>query len=603
SIGDLMTTTTLPNNRIEWHWQLKETIPTYLAMFAVNYYTVVQDEFIGLNRTIPIELYAKSSDTIKLKGSFANLKNAMTAFEGIYGPYPFNKIGYTVVNFSSGAMEHASNITYPNNSVDGTLNSETLMAHELAHQWWGNYATTLTPQDMWLNEGMASFSANYFLESVYGWETAKPNVKSILFNILKKAHLDEGGYLAISGVPHDLTYGDHVYNKGALVAQNLRMLVGENNFGPAITGFLNSRAFTTMSSLQFRDYLANNNIIDVDGFFNGWVFNGGFPDYKIDSVLVIPTSVNYEITLEINQKLNHAPNQFSNIPIELTIYDESFNTETKTIVVGPNMTTVNLTSTINPAFISLNGNNKLCYATTDDQFIIKKTGQQNFDNAMWRIDVKSITDSAIVKIEHHWSAPDARLDWNTQPYRLSNYRFWKVDGIWNSDFTATADFLYDGRESGGFLDSLLVNTTEDSLVLLYRPSANQNWKEYPYYTKNTLGSSTNGFGRILLSHLQKGEYTLANIDHSVLSTGNSEPQTPHLKIYPNPSNGQVTIEWEVKNPPTQVDIYAINGKRVLTFTQLANNQLIINTQDLIKGQYLAKVHYTEDIITKSFTVL
>ncbi len=603
SMGELIASNSLPNNKVEWNWKMDEPIPTYLAMFAVNYYTIVHDTYSGIQANIPIELYAKSSDTTKLKASFANLKNAMNAFEGLYGPYPFNKIGYTVVNFSSGAMEHASNITYPNNTVDGTLNSETLMAHELAHQWWGNYVTTLTPQDMWLNEGMASFSANYFLEHVYGWEMAKPEVKSILFNILKKAHINEGGYLAISGVPHDLTYGDHVYKKGALVAQNLRMLLGENNFGPAITGFLNSHAFNNMTSLQFRDYLQANSTTAVIGFFDGWVFNGGFPDYKIDSIQVTPTTGQYEIQLTVNQSLNHAPAQFSDTPIEIDIYDSQFNKETQIIGVGPNTSIVNITSVLNPTFISLNGNNKLCYATTDDTKIIKTTGRISFSNAMWNLNVLTINDSTLVKIEHHWSAPEPQLDWNTQAYRLSNYRYWKVDGIWTDTFDASADFLYDGRASNGYLDSLLVNVTEDSLVLLYRPNANVNWAEYPYYTKNILGSSNNQFGRMELSKILKGEYTLANIDHTVLSTGSIPKEVNPIKVYPNPTNDLVTISWITTNIPDKVEIYSSIGKKVLSLSDLKNESVSFSTSVLPQGSYFTKVSIDGKSFTRSFIVL
>ena len=603
SMGNLISSTPLPNNKVVWNWKMNEEIPTYLAMFAVNYYTIVHDSYTGIERTIPIELYAKASDTNNLKASFANLKNAMDAFEGLYGPYQFNKIGYTVVNFSSGAMEHASNITYPNNTVDGTLNSETLMAHELAHQWWGNYSTTLTPQDMWLNEGMASFSANYFLEYVYGWENAKPEVKSILFNILRKAHLNEGGYLAISGVPHDLTYGDHVYRKGALVAQNLRMLLGEQNFGMAVTGFLNTHAFDNMTSLQFRDYLEANSNADVNGFFDGWVFNGGFPDYKVDSMEVISSPALNTIKLRVNQSLNHAPSQFSNIPIEVVLYDAQFNSETQTILVGPNVTQLEITSPINPVFVSLNGNNKLCYATTDDTKMIKSTGNHNFPNAMWNLNVKSITDSALIKIEHHWTAPEAALDWNTQAYRLSNYRYWKVDGVWDDSFDTEADFLYDGRESGGYLDSLLVKITEDSLVLLYRPSANVNWAEYPYYSQNTLGSSTNAFGRILLSKVLKGEYTLANKDNSVLSTGSiNSPVDNELKIYPNPSHGELTVSWQTNQKAESVDIYSLNGSKILSFSEVTGNQLKINSSSLKNGMYIAKVQFGKQELTQQFSV-
>ena len=603
SIGNLVSSTPLANSKTEWYWKLDETIPTYLAMFAVNYYTVVNDTFNGMSRNIPIALYAKSSDTTNLKGSFANLKNAMTAFEGLYGPYQFNKIGYTVVNFNAGAMEHASNITYPNNTVDGTLNSETLMAHELAHQWWGNYATTLTPQDMWLNEGMASFSANYFVESVYGWETAKVGVKSTLFNILKKAHIDEGGYLAISGVPHNLTYGDHVYRKGALVAQNLRMLLGENNFGPAITGFLQTRAFDNMTSLQFRDYLQTQTTADVTGFFDGWVFNGGFPDYRIDSVEVNPTTGQYQVTLFISQTLNHASNQFSEIPLEIGFYNSNFELTTQSISVKPNQTIVSTMVPFHPKMVTLNPNNKLNYATTNDIHTIKSKGTYNFPNGMMSVKVVSVSDSALLKVSHHWSAPAPSGPWTDKPYRLSDYRYWTVEGILPTTFGATVDLLYNGKSSGGYLDSMLVKITEDSLVLLYRKDLTQEWSEYPYYTKNTLGSSSNQFGLMQLSKLLLGDYTFANLDHSVLSTGRIEAPKNNLKIYPNPSSDLVTIEWLESKKPESVEIYSLDGKRVLSFTQMNQNSFSFNGKVLPNGQYVAHVTFENGVSSQQFTVL
>jgi len=602
SIGELISSTPKPNNKTEWYWKLDETIPTYLAMFAVNYYTIVSDTYNGINGSIPIQLYAKSGDTTNLKGSFANLKNCMDAFEGLYGPYRFNKIGYTVVPFNAGAMEHASNISYPSNTVNGNLGSEDLMAHELSHQWWGNYATTLTPQDMWLNEGMASFSANYFIEYVYGWETAKTRVKSTLFNILKKAHIDEGGYLAVSGIGHDLTYGDHVYKKGSLVAQNLRMLIGENDFGPAVTGFLNAHAYDNMTSLEFRDYLQTQTNEDVTGFFDGWVFNGGFPDYRIDSTTSIFLGGSYNIKVFITQTQNHAPAAFSNIPLEIEFILYNNYRITRTVMVGPNQTTASVVIPIEPDMITLNPNNKLCYATTDDMKMIKQTGPINYNNAMMEVNVTAISDSALLKIEHHWSAPDGLKDWANKPYLLSNYRYWKVDGILPSNFEAEASFMYDGREFGGYLDSLLVNITEDSLVLLYRENAKDDWTEYPYYTKNTLGSSTNKFGRMELSKLLKGEYTLANIDHSVLSIGSLEQPKNELKIYPNPSNAKVTLKWDLADTPTSIEIYSISGSKVLSLFPKQKDELSFNSKSLRSGQYIAKVTFKNKVISKQFSV-
>jgi len=382
------------------------------------------------------------------------------------------------------------------------------------------------------------------------------------------------------------------------------MLLGENNFGPAVTGFLNSRAFQNMSSLQFRDYLQNVSTRDVDGFFNGWVFHGGFPDYKIDSVLVVPNANQYDITVHVSQKLNHAPQQFSEIPLEIGFYDEAFGYTTKEIMVGPNTSMLTTTLSYNPSMVTLNPNNKLCYSTTDDTHIIKNTGQINYNNTMMTVNVSALSDSALLKIEHHWSAPDHIKDWANQPYLLSNYRYWKIDGIWPSDFEANAGFFYDGRQSNGYLDSLLVRNTEDSLVVLYRQNAADDWTEYPHYTKNTLGGSNNMFGRIELTKIMKGEYTLANIDHSVLGVSPVvKKDIPEIKVYPNPSNEKVTIAWDSKSPPKSIEIYSLNGSKVLSFTPNQNGIQSFNTKALKQGHYIAKVIFENESISSQFTVL
>jgi hypothetical protein len=304
----------------------------------------------------------------------------------------------------------------------------------------------------------------------------------------------------------------------------------------------------------------------------------------------------------ITQTQNHAPAAFSNIPLEIEFILYNNYRITRTVMVGPNQTTASVVIPIEPDMITLNPNNKLCYATTDDMKMIKQTGPINYNNAMMEVNVTAISDSALLKIEHHWSAPDGLKDWANKPYLLSNYRYWKVDGILPSNFEAEASFMYDGREFGGYLDSLLVNITEDSLVLLYRENAKDDWTEYPYYTKNTLGSSTNKFGRMELSKLLKGEYTLANIDHSVLSIGSLEQPKNELKIYPNPSNAKVTLKWDLADTPTSIEIYSISGSKVLSLFPKQKDELSFNSKSLRSGQYIAKVTFNNLVISKQFSV-
>ncbi|MDQ3190534.1 MAG: M1 family metallopeptidase, partial [Bacteroidota bacterium] len=178
--GELTSEVTIGQDSIVRTWKMQEEIPTYLACVAVANYAIVNKNHIGVNGNIPIMLAALPGDTTNLKNSFANLGNAIDAFEQGYGPYLWNKVGYSLVPFSSGAMEHATNIAYPRATATGSLAYETLMAHELAHHWWGDLVTCETAEDMWINEGMASYSEQLFTQYVYGQSAYLNSVKSNL---------------------------------------------------------------------------------------------------------------------------------------------------------------------------------------------------------------------------------------------------------------------------------------------------------------------------------------------------------------------------------------------------------------------------------------
>jgi aminopeptidase N len=106
---------------------------------------------------MPVEIAALASDTTLVKNCFTNLEIAFDYFEDSFGPYRWEKVGYSIVPFNSGAMEHATNISYPRPFIDnaGTYEAD-LMAHELAHQWFGDMVTARCEPHHWLQESFAT---------------------------------------------------------------------------------------------------------------------------------------------------------------------------------------------------------------------------------------------------------------------------------------------------------------------------------------------------------------------------------------------------------------------------------------------------------------
>jgi aminopeptidase N len=186
-------------------------------------------------------------------------------------------------------MEHACNIAYPAFAVDGGTGWESLMAHELAHSWWGNLITCSDASEMWLNEGWASFSVYLFTEAVYGRQAYNDMVNNEHLEIIHYGYANDGGnYFALANMPHEYTYGFTTYTRGAMTVHNLRGYMGDDLFFSCITNFLNTYAFQPVSSEQFRDHLSACSGLDMAPFFEGWIFNAGTPALEINYSAKMP---------------------------------------------------------------------------------------------------------------------------------------------------------------------------------------------------------------------------------------------------------------------------------------------------------------------------
>ncbi|MBN8702517.1 MAG: T9SS type A sorting domain-containing protein [Bacteroidetes bacterium] len=588
-------------NRIST-WVLEDEIPTYLACVAVANYTHVSQIYNGVQRNIPIWLTAAPADTTNLKNAFINLKNALAGFENDYAPYAWNKVGYSLVPFSSGAMEHATNIAYPQLGVaGGSTGLQDLMAHELAHHWWGDLITCETAEDMWINEGMATYSEHIFFENLQGKNAYKNQVRTNHEDVLHFAHIEEAGYRAISGIPHQYTYGKHVYNKGASVAHTLRGYLGDSLFFVGLQHALNTFKFTHVNSTQLLNDMSTATGVPLTNFLNEWVLGAGFPHFSIDSSSVAGGGANNNVTVYIKQKLTGAPNYFTNVPIEITFKNAQWQDTTVRTTVSGKHTTFTISLPFAPTYIALNLDEKINDAIAPDYKTIKSVGTYTLSNARMTVIASAVTDSTFLRVEHNYTAPDPYKA-STYKYRISPNRYWKVDGIIPAGFKAKGRINYDGRTNfsgNGYLDNALITTTEDSLVLLYRKNAADDWQVFPYYTKS-MGINTDKAGLITIDSLFKGEYVFAMQDKTAGLAENKN--LFEYSVYPNPTNGNIYVEIpETINGNTTFEIINSVGAKVLTGN--ASNFFVVDTKTFDTGMYLIRIKKDNLITTKRFVVI
>ena len=579
-----------------------------MASVAVGSYTQVNKIYNGINGPVPIILTAAAADTANVKNSLINLNTALSTFENRFGPYLWNRVGYALVPFNSGAMEHATNIAYPISLADGTLNYQSVYAHELSHHWFGDLATCRTQEDMWLNEGWARYCEFLFTESLSGYTNSLKEIRTNHEDNLHFNHVKEGGYLTLSNIPFEYTYGDHVYNKGADVAHTMRGYMGDSLFFYSIKIYLSQNKFKDVSSADFRDALTAASGMDMTNFFNDWVFHPGWPHFSIDSFNVAPSGQNYNVTVYVKQKLTGAPNYYTNVPLEVTFKAADWTEQTQHLVMSGATASFNFTVPFAPVFAALNMGEKISHAVAPDFKKIKTAGGYNFINAKMNITVQSISDSAFVRVEHNYTAPDG-FKGCCRPYRLSPNRYWKVDGILPAGFKAKAAVNYEGRTlsfSGNYwLDNDLINTYEDSLVLMYRKNAADDWNIYPYYTKNMVGNNNDKRGIITIDTLKLGEYTFAMKDYSlgILNKQTSEKNS-EIKVFPNPSKDLLTVDFtasEIRIPINAVLIITDTSGKIIykeKLTPLQNN-LNIKTSAFSSGVYFITIKADNAVISKS----
>lgn len=588
--GYLNAQITNPNGTITWHWKMDNKIPTYLTSIAVDSYVSWTRNING----IPVEVAAAASDTTALANSLQHLPTAITAFTNAYGPYPFNKVGYSLVNFGSGAMEHAANIHIGQAFMTTGLTYETLWAHELSHMWWGDNVTCSTAEDMWLNEGFASFNEAFFTQAQYGDSLYKNWIRNNHRKVLQFAHINDGSYLTMNNIPQNYTYGYHVYQKGADVVHTLRNNMGDSLFFQGCRDDHTNLAYGNASSSDLKNELTASSGINMTRFFDDWISTPGFPHFSIDSVVYIPGGLDHYYVYT-KQKTKGNNNHIYQMPVEITFSNGINPDTTVTVVIDSATNMFHIPLVFWPAiWIALDRKEKISDAISDFERTITTTGTVTMPETNTQLNVQNAGNATTrIRTEHHWVAPDP-FKRSNPGVRLSNYHYWSVDGNWDSTFHTKCNFIYNGSNSAttGHIDNTLITTTEDSLKLYYRASPANDWFAITSVTHN-MGSPTDKVGSFTVDTLKKGEYVLGYFDYTVgvQQPGQPTPSAKILSATPNPAKHTCRINFTLPNGSNALlQICNLKGEIVDQIAIYSHQEFIEwDCSNITKGTYLCSL--------------
>ena len=489
-----------------WHWKLKETIPAYLASVAVADYQTLHDTVHGINGIIPIEIAALAEDTAIVKKRFMHLHESFNILERDWGPYRWERVGYCIVPFQEGAMEHATNIAFMQNYLYGLgKECEVTMTHELSHHWFGNLVTCETEADMWLNEGWATYSQSLFIEGLYGADSARQYRSAGHLNELLASHVSDNGYLPLGSIPSKYTYGSTVYQKGGDVIQTLRYYLGDSVFFHCMKAYLSQYAFNTANTGQLSAFLSECSGTDLSSFFDDWVLAPGYPHFSISKQYFHKVQTGYEVLVHVRQRLSHTPQFYNQVPVAISYFDGAMNRKDLWFWINGENSVCGATLSFKPTFVAIDFDENLAQATSRESHIIRDTGVYEFGNAMMSVEVESISDPSLISCVQNLLPADPMLAYSG--LHLNHNRYWTVDGVFNSSMRASGIFEYSASPEE-HLDAGFI-TNEDSLVMMYRPDQETDWQRANSFSVEKGSSDSDMTGVILVSPLKKGEYAIA----------------------------------------------------------------------------------------------
>jgi len=270
---------------VTYHWRQDTAHPVYLTSLVVGKYSELKDRA----GSVPLFGYVPPGLERQGRDLFRKTPAMIATFQRVFGfPYPYPKYAQsTVADFTWGGMENTSATTLMERVLHAGNDSfeeryDSLIAHELAHQWWGDLVTCRDWSEGWLNEGFATYSEIVFRESDEGRDDADYARLEQMSSYLTEDGEDYRRPLVETRWNYPSTLFDrHLYEKGACVLHMLRAITGDAAWRRSLKRYLERHAFGSVETADLRRAFEEETGRNLSWFFDQWVYHGGHPELRV----------------------------------------------------------------------------------------------------------------------------------------------------------------------------------------------------------------------------------------------------------------------------------------------------------------------------------
>jgi aminopeptidase N len=320
SNGLLQSEIPIIGNRITTHWKHRYPIASYLVCMAVTNYVTFNNSVMLGTTNLPMLTYCYPENLAVWQTNTPKVLEAMQLFHNNFSPYPFINEKYGHVQFGwGGGMEHQTATFIVNTG-------ESLMAHELGHQWFGDKITCNSWEDIWLNEGFATYLAAFHMETKYPANTLA-NRAGVINNITSQP----GGIVKVQDTTNlnQIFNGRLSYNKGSYLLFMLRFILGDNVFLSGLRRYQQDPllAYGNATTADLKRNLEAESGKDLTYFFDQWYTGQGYPSYQVQWNVLDNNCVNINLSQTTSVP---ASVPFFKLPVQLTFKNA---TQEKTVIL------------------------------------------------------------------------------------------------------------------------------------------------------------------------------------------------------------------------------------------------------------------------------
>lgn len=293
----------------------RHPIPAYLIAMAVTNYDIYNHTVANNGNPFEIVNYVYPENIDYAKNSTPVTVDIMNLFTNLFEEYPYADEKYGHAQFGwGGGMEHTTV------SFMGSFNRN-LIAHELAHQWFGNKVTCGSWKDIWLNEGFATYLSGLVIEDLDGEDYFNAWKAERISNITSRTdgavYLSDTDTLSVNRI-----FSSRLsYNKGAMVLHMLRKKLGDEAFYKGLKDYLQDEAlaFGYAKTADLQSVLETSTGQDLTAFFNDWVYGEGYPSYTI----IVDQTTETNVSITINQTQSHSSVSFFEVGVPIRLLGAS----------------------------------------------------------------------------------------------------------------------------------------------------------------------------------------------------------------------------------------------------------------------------------------